>query len=85
VEDALLDLSRIHTATRFIKLHHEIAEMDHVGSPAILAYRGGDVFATLVDIPRQIPSDKSLNALSLEDLMRTYVARRPPLYQDAYS
>lgn len=48
--------------------------MDHVASPAIIAYKGGDVFSTLVEIPSQIPSGRSLNASSLEDLMRTYVS-----------
>lgn len=45
--------------------------MDHVGAPAVIAYKGGDVFSTLVEIPSQIPSGKSLNASTMEDLMRT--------------
>ena len=47
--------------------------MESVGSPAILAYKGGDVFATLVDIEQQIPAGRGLNMSSVEDLMRTYV------------
>lgn len=58
---------------RFVKLHHEIAEMDHIQAPAILAYRGGDVFTTIVDIMRNIPRGRSPSADSLEDLLKLYV------------
>jgi len=47
VEDSLATLSQKHITTRFIKLDHEIAEMEHVAVPAIIAYRAGEVFATL--------------------------------------
>lgn len=67
VEDSLMTIARRNVTTRFVKLHHEIAEMDHVGVPAILAYRGGDVFATLVDIDRQLPA---CNSTTLGDLLR---------------
>lgn len=49
VEDSLDVLARKHTSTRFIKLHHEIAEMENVGAPAIIAYRNGEVIATLAE------------------------------------
>lgn len=69
MEDALSTIARKHSTTRFVKLHHEIAEMDHVGVPAILAYRAGDVFATLVDIDRHLPQCTSA---SLDNLLREY-------------
>ncbi|KIW85976.1 hypothetical protein Z517_01370 [Fonsecaea pedrosoi CBS 271.37] len=47
VEDELSMLAYKHNTTRFIKLHHEIAEMETVDIPAILAYKAGDVFATI--------------------------------------
>ncbi|OAP63096.1 hypothetical protein AYL99_02323 [Fonsecaea erecta] len=47
VEDELSMLAYKHNTTRFIKLHHEIAEMETVEIPAILAYKAGDVFATV--------------------------------------
>ena len=47
VEDALGMLAYKHSMTRFVKLDHEIAEMETVEVPAVLAYRGGDVFATI--------------------------------------
>jgi hypothetical protein len=47
VENSLATLAQKHITTRFIKLDQEIAEMEHVIVPAILAYRTGEVFATL--------------------------------------
>ena len=49
VEDSLDMLAQKHASTRFIKLHHEIAEMETVGAPAIIAYRNGEVIATLAE------------------------------------
>ncbi|OJJ50961.1 hypothetical protein ASPZODRAFT_148346 [Penicilliopsis zonata CBS 506.65] len=72
VEDSLHTVARKNPATRFIKLHHEIAEMENIEAPALLAYRGGDVTATLVDIPRQIPRGRPCSAESLEDLLKLH-------------
>lgn len=47
VEEELNLLAYRHFKTRFVKLHHEIAEMETVQVPAVLAYRAGDVFATI--------------------------------------
>lgn len=47
VEDELSTLAYKHNKTHFIRLHHEIAEMETIEVPAVLAYRGGDVFATI--------------------------------------
>lgn len=47
--------------------------MDHIQAPAVLAYRGGDVFATIVEIFRQIPKGRACSADSLEDLLKQYV------------
>jgi hypothetical protein len=49
VEDSLHTLAQKHVTTRFVRLHHEIAEMENVAAPAIIAYQNGDVFATLTD------------------------------------
>lgn len=54
-------------------MHHDIAEMDHIQAPALLAYRDGDVFATIVDILRSIPRGRSCSAESLEDLLKLCV------------
>lgn len=54
-------------------MHHDIAEMDHIKAPALLAYRGGDVFATIVDVLRNIPRGRSCSADSLEDLLKLCV------------
>ncbi|KAL3472970.1 thioredoxin-like protein [Aspergillus californicus] len=72
IEDCLNPISARHASVRFVKLHHEIAEMDHIKAPALLAYRDGDVFATLVDIPQQIPKGRSCSADSLEDLLKMH-------------
>ncbi|EFW19407.1 phosducin [Coccidioides posadasii str. Silveira] len=69
VEDCLNTVARKHATTRFVKLHHEIAEMDHIEAPALLAYRGGDVFATIVDIFRQLPDGRDCSSSSLEALL----------------
>jgi hypothetical protein len=76
VEECLVTIARRQPTTRFVKLHQDIAEMDHIKAPAILAYRGGDVFATIVDVLRSIPRGRSCSADSLEDLLKLYV----PLY-----
>jgi hypothetical protein len=47
VEDMLSTLAYKHNKTRFVRLNHEIAEMESVQIPAVLAYKGGDVFATV--------------------------------------
>jgi hypothetical protein len=49
VEVSLHHISQKHATTRFVKLHHEIAEMENVGVPAIIAYQNGEVIATLTD------------------------------------
>lgn len=73
MEDCLANLARKQPSTRFIKLHHEIAEMDHIEAPALLAYRNGDIFATIVDIMRQFPNGRSCSSESLEDLLKQCV------------
>ncbi|GFF29221.1 phosducin-like protein [Aspergillus udagawae] len=72
VEDCLDTIARRQPTIRFIKLDHEIAEMDHIDAPALLAYRAGDVFATIVEVLKQIPKGRSCSADSLEDLLKSY-------------
>lgn len=83
VEDCLNTIARRNVTTHFIKLHQEIAEMDHIQAPALLAYRGGDVFATIVEIFRQIPKGRACSADSLEELLKQYVLS--PCPQLAYA
>ncbi|KAJ5098486.1 hypothetical protein N7532_005487 [Penicillium argentinense] len=70
VEECLVTIARRQPSTRFVKLHQEIAEMNHIQAPALLAYRGGDVFSTIVDVIRNIPKGRSCSADSLEDLLK---------------
>jgi hypothetical protein len=72
VEDSLGTIARKYVTTRFVKLHHEIAEMNHIDAPALLGYRGGDVFTTIVDIPKHLPRGRDCSAESLEDLLKEY-------------
>ncbi|KLJ09522.1 hypothetical protein EMPG_15048 [Blastomyces silverae] len=74
VEDCLTTVARKQATTRFVKLHYEIAEMEHVTAPALLAYKNGDVFATIVDIFHQLPSGRDCSSASLEDLLMQYVS-----------
>lgn len=47
IEDELGMLAYKHSMTRFVKLDQEIAEMETVEVPAVLAYKAGDVIATI--------------------------------------
>ena len=47
VEDELGMLAYRHNMVRFVKLDSEVAEMREVDVPAVLAYRDGEVFATM--------------------------------------
>ncbi|CRG90678.1 hypothetical protein PISL3812_07723 [Talaromyces islandicus] len=69
VEDAIEVLARTQITTRFIKLHHEIAEMTHIDAPALLAYKGGDVLSTIVDIPQHI-RDAEITSTGIENLLK---------------
>ncbi|KOS47334.1 hypothetical protein ACN38_g1710 [Penicillium nordicum] len=72
VEECLVTIARRQPTVRFVKMHQAIAEMDHIAAPALLAYRGGDVFATIVDVLRNIPRGRSCSADSLEDLLKLH-------------
>ncbi|KAJ5496746.1 hypothetical protein N7463_008733 [Penicillium fimorum] len=70
VEECLVTIAHRQPTIRFVKMHQDIAEMDHIKAPALLAYRGGDVFATIIDILHNIPRGRSCSADSLEDLLK---------------
>lgn len=57
--------------------------MDHIKAPALLAYRNGDVFTTIVDVIRNIPKGRSCSADSLEDLLKLYVHVTSPVTSDS--
>ncbi|PUU80782.1 thioredoxin-like protein [Tuber borchii] len=70
VEDCLNTLARRYATTRFVKLHHNEAEMDVAVVPAVLAYKGGELFANIMRIVDEIPSGRSLSTDSLELVLR---------------
>lgn len=72
VEDCLEGVARRNPTVHFVKLHHEIAEMNHIEAPALVAYRDGDVFETIVEIVRQIPKGRDCTSHTLEDLLKQY-------------
>lgn len=53
VEDEIDILAYKYGHVRFVKLDHEIAEMEHIQIPALLAYRGGEVYATVSGAKRE--------------------------------
>ncbi|OCK80727.1 thioredoxin-like protein [Lepidopterella palustris CBS 459.81] len=72
VEDCVRKLAKQHSATRFVKLHYEDAEMEVAGVPAILAYKGGEKFAGLVPVMDEIPDDAELSPSTLEMALKRY-------------
>ncbi|KAF8534293.1 thioredoxin-like protein, partial [Trichophaea hybrida] len=73
VEDCLNTLSRRYITTRFVKLHHIEAEMEASVVPAVLAYKGGELFANIIRIVDEIPPGRNLSTDSLELVLRRYV------------
>jgi hypothetical protein len=73
VEDCLNTLAQKHNETRFVKLHYIEAEIDAAGVPAILAYKGGDMFANLVSVIDKIPQNRNLSSSSLELVLQQWV------------
>ncbi|KAI9798254.1 MAG: hypothetical protein M1825_005387, partial [Sarcosagium campestre] len=70
VESLLHGLARKHATTHFVRLHYLDAEMDVASTPAVLAYRAGELFANLVAIIDEIPSDLPLSSTVLERVLK---------------
>lgn len=64
--DCLRTIAKRYPTTRFVKLHHTEAEMDGEVVPAILAYKSGDLFNSIMRVVDEIPSGRSLSTESLE-------------------
>ncbi|KAF2425702.1 thioredoxin-like protein [Tothia fuscella] len=65
VEDCVRELAKVHSTTRFVKLHYVEAEMEPAGVPALLAYRGAEKFAGLVPVMDEIPDEEELSSRTL--------------------
>lgn len=74
IEASLRDLIPSHPRTRFVRLHFHEAEMEPAGVPALLAYKGGDMFASLVPLVDEIPDDADLDADTLAAVLRRYAS-----------
>jgi hypothetical protein len=64
------DVAKRNDTVRFVKLHAEDAEMDPDVLPAVLAYKGGDKFASLLPLLNELPDDSELSAIALETVFR---------------
>jgi len=73
IEQSVRKLARVHTTTRFIKLHYVEAEMEVAGVPALLAYKGGEKFAGLIPVSEEIPDDADLTPETLQTVLRKCV------------
>ena len=62
VEDELGMLAYKYSTMRFVKLDQEIAEMESVDVPAVIAYKDGEVFATV----------SGAKSDGLEDVLKTH-------------
>jgi hypothetical protein len=58
-----------------VKLHHLEAEMEAPVVPAVLAYKGGELFANIMRIVDEIPPGRNLSTDSLELVLRRYASR----------
>ncbi|KAF8465252.1 thioredoxin-like protein, partial [Kalaharituber pfeilii] len=84
VLDCLVTIAKRYPTTRFVKLHHSEAEMDSEVVPALLAYKGGDLFHSVMRIVDEIPTGRSLSTESLELVLRKYVYyQRTPNWETA--
>lgn len=70
IEECMREVARRNDTTRFVKFHYADAEMELMGVPAVLAYKGGEKFAGLVPLVDELPADSELSALSLETCFR---------------
>lgn len=64
------DVARRNDTVRFVGLSGEDAELDREVLPAVLAYKGGDKFTTLLPLLEALPTDSEISAVSLETLFR---------------
>lgn len=44
--------------------------MDDIAVPGILAYKGGDCFANLVSIVKELPAGREMNSSTLESILQ---------------
>jgi hypothetical protein len=64
------EVAKRNDTVRFVKMHGDDAEIDHVVLPAVLAYKGGDKFASLLPLLEELPDDSELSPISLETAFR---------------
>jgi hypothetical protein len=77
VEECMREVAKRNDTVRFVKMHGEDAELDQVVLPAVLAYKGGDKFASLLPLLDELPDDSELSPISLETAFRKLVPSYP--------
>ncbi|RMZ71385.1 phosducin [Pyrenophora seminiperda CCB06] len=70
VVQCMRDVARRNDTVRFVKMHGEVAELDAACLPAVLAYKGGDKFASLLPLLGELPADSEVSSVSLETALR---------------
>lgn len=69
------EVAKRNDTVRFVEMTGDIAELHNDVLPALLAYKGGQKFATLLPLLRELPKDSEVSAVSLETCFRQYVIR----------
>ncbi|KAJ6194953.1 phosducin [Bipolaris maydis] len=64
------EVARRNDTVRFVKMHGEEAELDRDVLPAVLAYKGGEKFASILPLLNELPDDSELSVISLETALR---------------
>lgn len=64
------EVARRNDTVRFVKMHGEEAELDRDVLPAVLAYKGGEKFASILPLLNELPDDSELSVVSLETALR---------------
>jgi len=70
VEACMQDVAKRNDTVRFVKMTGDDAEIDNDVLPAVLAYKGGDKFASLLPLLNELPDDSELSPISLETAFR---------------
>ena len=64
------EVAQRNDTVRFIKMDNTEAEMTKEGLPAVLAYKRGENFVSLVPLQQEFSEDTELTAVSVETVLR---------------
>ncbi|KAH8722451.1 thioredoxin-like protein [Phaeosphaeriaceae sp. PMI808] len=69
VEECMQEVAKRNDTVRFIRLNNADAEIVDDGVPAALAYKGGELFASVTPILEELARDSEISAVSLETVL----------------